>query len=56
MGHSAPNPIQVSEVLAYVTLRGIACDGSRVKYLRLVRLMDRSFLDQWAEENPPPKA
>lgn len=56
MGHSSPEPVQVSEILAYVMLRGIVCAGARVKYLRLVQLMDQAYLDHWAEENPPPKA
>lgn len=51
-GHAAPNPIAVSEIAAYCSMQGIASQGERSKYLRLIQLLDQVYLTHWAEKNP----
>jgi len=51
MGHSAPNPISVSEVMAYCSGVGIASVTERAKYLRLIQKLDLAFLAHWSEKN-----
>lgn len=46
---SAPNPIMVSELLAFCVLVGIANQEERLKYLRLVQALDKVWLNHWVE-------
>lgn len=52
MGHAAPNPISLGEVAALCSMHGIASRDERSKYLRLIQLLDRVYLNFWAEKNP----
>lgn len=49
-GMGGPNPIPVSELLAYLNLMGIASYTARSKYLRLVQQMDSTYLGHCAEK------
>lgn len=51
MGVNQPNPIAVSEIEALCNLLGIASKTERLKYLRLIRRLDRVYLGEWAEKN-----
>ena len=50
-GASNFNAIQVSEVLAYLQVLGIASAPLRVKYLGLVQKMDRIYRDYCQEQS-----
>lgn len=50
-GMAGPNPIPVAEIEAYCNLAGIVSQPERLKYLRLIRRLDRAYLDHWAENN-----
>lgn len=52
MGHSAPDPLQISEVLAYLQLVGIAQQDLRSKYLRILQMLDRVFMKHWSDNQP----
>jgi hypothetical protein len=39
-----PEPIAIAEILAYVNLMGIASQPERLKYLRLIQLLDLTYL------------
>lgn len=52
MGVSAPDPLQVSEILALCQLLGIASADHRAKYLRIIQKLDRTFLDHWEKTRP----
>ena len=49
-GMSGPDPIRVTEVLAYLELVGIASPEHRAKYLRLIQTQDAVFLENHAEK------
>ena len=55
-GASAPNPISLAEIWAFVSFQGIASIEERSKYLRLIQLLDKIFLEHWAEKNPAPSS
>ena len=46
------NPLMVSEILALVNAGGIAFIPDKPKYLRLMQLMDSTFLEYQAEKAP----
>jgi hypothetical protein len=52
-GVGGPNPIPLSDISAYCDLAGIDKASERLKYLRLVRRLDRAYLEHWAEKHPP---
>jgi len=52
MGHSSPTPLQISEVLAYLQLVGIAQADLRSKYLRILQMLDRVFMKHWSDNQP----
>lgn len=45
-----PSAIPISEVLAYLHLMGIASIEARSKYLRLLQMMDSTYLNYVAEK------
>lgn len=49
-GMGGVNPIPISEVLAYLTLVGIASAEQRSKYLRLIQRLDSTYLTHMAEK------
>ncbi len=49
-GMGGANPLAISEILSLVSMGGIAYIGDRVKYLRLIQQMDRTFLEFHAEK------
>lgn len=55
MGVNAPDPLQVSEILAYCQLVGIASLASRAKYLKLLQALDGIYLEHWHSTHPSPK-
>ena len=52
MGMSAPNPIQVSEVLALCCLQGIASIEDKSKYLQTTQRLDIAYRAHWADQQP----
>jgi hypothetical protein len=52
MGHASPTPLQISEVLAYLQLVGIAEVELRSKYLRILQTLDRVYLKHWSDTQP----
>ena len=49
-GMGGAGAIQISEILAYCLLVGIANREERVKYLSLVQELDHICLEHWAQE------
>lgn len=49
-GMGGPSPILVSEILAYLALEGIDSRDERLKYLRIVQLLDSVFLNDAADK------
>lgn len=52
-GAAAPHPIAIAEIHALCSILGIVRRSERLKYLRLIQLLDGVFLAHWAEKNPP---
>lgn len=50
-GMAGPGAISISEIEAYCNLMGIASRNERLKYLRLIRRLDRVYLETWAEKH-----
>jgi hypothetical protein len=46
------DPLATSEILALVVMGGIAYIGDKPKYLRLMRQLDRTYLEHQAEKAP----
>lgn len=50
-----PQPIQVSEINALLQLEGIDLREAKVKYVRIVQMLDRVYLDYVAEKREKSK-
>ncbi len=44
-GMSAANPLAISEILSLLVMGGIAYIGPKPKYLRLMQILDRTYLN-----------
>lgn len=49
-GYGVANPIQVSEIEAYLRLLGVESREERLKYLRLVRKLDGVYLQHLSKK------
>jgi len=49
-GMSDANPLAITEILGLVDMGGIAYISDRPKYLRLMQILDRTFLNYQAEK------
>lgn len=47
---SGPQPIKISEVVAYFSVAGIDERAERVKYLSLIQRLDRVYLEYASEQ------
>lgn len=54
-GFGAPQPIQMSEILALFELRAIVDEDDREDAIRLIQKMDGVYLEVKASQKPPPK-
>lgn len=52
MGMNSPDPIQITEILAFCQLMGIESFDVRSKYLRLTQRMDAAYLNYWHRAHP----
>lgn len=54
-GMAGPSAISIAEIESYCNLVGINTKAERLRYLRLLRRLDRVYLEHWAEKRAAQK-